>query len=258
MAIQQTLERMRQMRLSGMVQAYERDSKTEGIFELSFEERLAVMVDSEWNQRETNRITRLIRRAYLRINALPEDIDYHHSRGLKRSQMQDLLRCNWVRQGHNVLICGPTGVGKTFLACAIGTAACQQSLSVRYYRIPQLLRELHIAQGDGQYLSVLKTLRKVHLLLLDDWGLANLSPSESRDLLEVLEDRLERRSTLVASQLPFEHWHQSLGDSTVADAILDRIIHNSHRLPLRGESMRREKRNSPKQAENVSDTDTND
>lgn len=258
MAIQQTLERMRQMRLSGMVQAYERDSKTEGIFELSFEERLAVMVDNEWNQRETNRITRLIKRARLRINALPEDIDYHHSRGLKRTQMQDLLRCNWVRQGHNVLICGPTGVGKTFLACAIGTAACQQSLSVRYYRIPQLLRELHIAQGDGQYLSMLKTLRKVRLLLLDDWGLANLSPSESRDLLEVLEDRSERHSTLVASQLPFEHWHQSLGDSTVADAILDRIIHNSHRLHLRGESMRREKRNSTGKAENVSDTETND
>lgn len=182
MTIQQTLDRMRQMRLSGMVQAYERDSKTEGILELSFEDRLALMVDNEWNLRETNRIARLRKRAQFRVDALPEDIDYHHSRGLKRTQMQELLRCNWIRQGHNVLISGPTGVGKTFLACAIGNAACQQSLSVRYYRIPQLLRELLMAQGDGQYLSMLKALRKVDLLILDDWGLANLSPSETRDL----------------------------------------------------------------------------
>jgi DNA replication protein DnaC len=251
MTIQQTLDRMRQMRLSGMVQAYERDSKTEGILELSFEDRLALMVDNEWNLRETNRIARLRKRAQFRVDALPEDIDYHHSRGLKRTQMQELLRCNWIRQGHNVLISGPTGVGKTFLACAIGNAACQQSLSVRYYRIPQLLRELLMAQGDGQYLSMLKALRKVDLLILDDWGLANLSPSETRDLLEVLEDRSERRSTLAASQLPLEHWYQSLGDSTVADAIMDRIIHNSYKLLLRGESMRKNKRNLGSETETV-------
>jgi DNA replication protein DnaC len=152
-------------------------------------------------------------------------------------------------QGHNALIVGPTGVGKTFLACALGNAACRQGLSVRYYRVPTLLREAAVAQGDGQYFELLKTLRKAELLILDDWGLANLLPAESRDLLEVLEDRSQRFSTLVASQLPIEHWHQSLGDSTIADAILDRIIHNAHKVLLRGESMRKITRNSENEAE---------
>jgi len=241
--IQQTLERMRKMRLSGMVRAYERDSKTDGILQLSFEERLALMVDHEWNLRETNRINRLRKQAQLRIGAFPDDIDYRHPRGLRREQMQELLRCDWIRKGYNLLITGPTGVGKTFLACAIGNAACQQNLSVRYYRVPQLLRELLAAQGDGQYSSLLRTLRKVDLLILDDWGLASLSLGEAKDLLEVIEERSERRSTLVASQLPFEHWYQSFGDSTVADAIMDRLIHNSYTLALRGDSMRKPTRN---------------
>ena len=149
----------------------------------------------------------------------------------------------------NALIIGPTGVGKTSLACAMGNAACREGLSVRYYRIPTLIRELAIAQGDGQYFELLKALRKAQLLILDDWGLANLQPAESRDLLEVLEDRAQRSSTLVATQLPVEHWHQCLGDSTVADAILDRIIHNAHKVVLRGESMRKAKRNLEAQAE---------
>jgi DNA replication protein DnaC len=242
MGIEQTLERMRKMRLSGMVQAYLRDSQTEGISELSFEERLALMVDQEWTLRESNRIARLHKKARFRINAMLEDIDYQHPRGLKRRQFQELLRCDWIRKGHNVLIIGPTGVGKTFLACALGNAACREGLSVRYHRVPTLLRELAIVQGDGQYFEFLKTLRKAQLLILDDWGLANLLPAESRDLLEVFEDRVQRHSTLVASQLPIEHWHQCLGDSTVADAILDRIIHNAYKVVLRGESMRKIKR----------------
>lgn len=248
MGIQQTLERMRKMRLPGMVQAYLRDSQIEGIAELPFEERLTLMVDHEWTLRESNRIARLRKRARFRVDAMPEDIDYQHPRGLKRSQFQELLRCDWIRQGHNALIVGPTGVGKTFLACALGNAACRQGLSVRYYRVPTLLREAAVAQGDGQYFELLKTLRKAELLILDDWGLANLLPAESRDLLEVLEDRSQRFSTLVASQLPIEHWHQSLGDSTIADAILDRIIHNAHKVLLRGESMRMITRDSENEA----------
>ncbi len=242
MGTEQTLERMRKMRLSGMVQAYLRDSQTEGISELSFEERLALMVDHEWTLRESNRIARLRKKARFRIDAMPEDIDYEHPRGLKRRLFQELLRCDWIRKGYNVLIISPTGVGKTFLACALGNAACREGLSVKYYRIPTLLRELAIAQGDGQYFELLKTVRKAQLLILDDWGLANLLPAESRDLLEVLEDRAQYHSTLVASQLPIEHWHQCLGDSTVADAILDRIIHNAYKVVLRGESMRKIKR----------------
>jgi len=249
MGIQQTLERLRQMRLPGMVQAYLRDSQTEGITELSFEERLSLIVDHEWALRESNRIARLCKKARFRVAAMPEDIDYQHPRGLKRSQFQELLRCDWIRQGHNVLIVGPTGVGKTFLACALGNAACRQGISVRYYRVPTLLREAAIAQGDGQYFDLLRTLRKADLLILDDWGLANLLPAESRDLLEVLEDRSQRCSTLVASQLPIEHWYQSLGDSTIADAILDRIIHNAHKVMLRGESMRKIARNSQLETE---------
>lgn len=249
MGIQQTLERMRKMRLPGMVQAYLRDAQTDGISELSFEERLALMVDHEWTLRESNRVARLRKKARFRINAMPEDIDYQHPRGLKRRYFQELLRCDWNRQGHNALIIGPTGVGKTSLACAMGNAACREGLSVRYYRIPTLIRELAIAQGDGQYFELLKALRKAQLLILDDWGLANLQPAESRDLLEVLEHRAQRSSTLVATQLPVEHWHQCLGDSTVADAILDRIIHNAHKVVLRGESMRKAKRNLEAQAE---------
>lgn len=249
MAVQQTLERLRLMRLPGMVQAYLRDSQTEGMAELSFEERLALMVDHEWALRESNRIARLRKKARFRIDAMPEDIDYQHPRGLKRSQFKELLRCDWIRKGHNVLIVGPTGVGKTFLACALGNAACRLGISVRYYRVPTLLREVAVAQGDGQYFELLKALRKCELLILDDWGLAALLPAESRDLLEVLEDRSQRNSTLVASQLPIDHWHQSLGDSTIADAILDRIVHNSHKVILRGESMRKAKRNSETETE---------
>lgn len=250
MGVQQTLDRMRKMRLPGMVQAYLRDAQSEGISELSFEERLALMVEHEWTLRESNRITRLRKRARFRVDAMPEEIDYQHPRGLKRNQFQELLRCDWIRKGHNALIVGPTGVGKTFLACALGNAACRQGISVRYYRIPTLLREAAIAQGDGQYFGLLQTLRKSELLILDDWGLANLTPGESRDLLEVLEDRTQRCSTLVASQLPIEHWHQSLGDSTVADAILDRIIHNAHKVVLRGDSMRKPRRDLETKTEN--------
>ena len=141
---------------------------------------------------------------------MSEDVDYQHSRGLKRSQFKELLRCDWIRQGHTLIV-GPTGVGKTFLACALGNAACRLGISIGYYRIPTLLREVTIAQGDGQYFELLKTLRKSELLILDDWGLSNLLPAESRDLLEVLEDRSQRCSTLVDNQLPIEHWHQSLG-----------------------------------------------
>lgn len=255
MGIEQTLERLRKMRLPGMVQAYQRDSQIEGITELSFEERLALMVDHEWTLRESNRIARLRKKARFRIDAMPEDIDYQHPRGLKRRQFLELLRCDWIRKGHNVLIIGPTGVGKTFLACALGNVACREGLSVKYYRTPTLLRELAIAQGDGQYFELLKALRKVELLILDDWGLANFTPAESRDLLEVLEDRTQQHSTLVASQLPIEHWHQCLGDSTVADAILDRLIHNAHKVVLRGESMRKAKRNLETETESDNDQD---
>jgi len=158
-------------------------------------------------------------------------------------------------RGHNVLIIGPTGVGKTFLACALGNAACREGLSVRYYRVPTLLRELNIAQGDGQYFELLKTLKKAQLLILDDCGLANLLPAESLDLLEVLEDRAQNHSTLVASQLPIEHWHQCLGDSTVADAILDRLIHNARKGVMRGESMRKMKGNLESKTETNSQSD---
>jgi len=171
MGIQQTLERLRQMRLPGMVQAYLRDSQTEGITELSFEERLSLIVDHEWTLRESNRIARLCKKARFRVAAMPEDIDYQHPRGLKRSQFQELLRCDWIRQGHNVLIVGPTGVGKTFLASALGNAACRQGISVRYYRgFQRYYAKPLLLKAMVQYFDLLRTLRKADLLILDDWG----------------------------------------------------------------------------------------
>ena len=171
--------------------------------------------------------------------ANPADIDYGHPRGLQKAQFADLLSSHWIHQHHNVLITGPTGCGKTYLGCVLATQACRHGLSVRYFRTSRLLNALNIAHGDGRFAKLIAQLAKTDVLVLDDWGLEKMSLSQRNDLLEIMEDRHGLKSTIVTSQLPVTQWHKAIGDATLADAILDRLLHNSHKLKLKGESMRK-------------------
>lgn len=239
MLTHKTVDRLHQMRLWGMAEAFVAQLQKPDYQELSFEERFGLLVDQEWTHRQNRRLARLLRQARLRLPACLEDIDYRHPRGLDRSLLRSLATGDWLRARQNVLITGPTGVGKTFIACALANAACRQGFTARYYRVPRLLAELGIARGDGSYPRLLNQLARTDLLVLDDWGLAPFTDAQGRDLLEVVDDRAQARSTIVASQLPVEHWHGLLPDPTVADAILDRLVHNAHKIALRGESMRK-------------------
>jgi len=236
----QTLETLRTLRLTGMAEGLEQQLAQPATHEeLGFEERLALLVDREHTYRQNNKVTRLLKVAKLKLQAHPEDIDYRHPRGLQKSQFADLLSCQWIHQHHNVLITGPTGCGKTYLGCALATQACRQGLSVRYFRTSRLLEALNIAHGDGRFSKLIGQLAKTDLLVLDDWGLEKMTLGQRNDMLEIMEDRHGSKSTLVTSQLPITQWHKAIGDATLADAILDRLIHNSHKLKLKGESMRK-------------------
>jgi len=235
-----TLDKLHALKLTGMAAALADQSATPDITDLSFEERLGLLVDREMTERDNRRMTSRLRRAKLRHAAILEDLDYRHSRGLDKGLVQSLASCQWVKEHLNVLITGPTGVGKTWLACALAHKACREGYTAQYVRLTRLLRELTIAKGDGQYAKLLTNLAKVDVLILDDWGLMKLSAENRRDLLEVLEDRHGRRSTIATSQLPIEEWHGVIGDATLADAILDRLVHNAYKINLRGESMRKQ------------------
>ena len=235
-----TLDKLHALKLTGMAAALADQSATPDITDLSFEERLGLLVDREMTERDNRRMSSRLRRAKLRHAAILEDIDYRNSRGLDKGLVQSLASCQWVKEHLNVLITGPTGVGKTWLACALAHKACREGYTAQYVRLTRLLRELTIAKGDGQYSKLLTSLAKVDVLILDDWGLMKLSAENRRDLLEVLEDRHGRRSTIATSQLPIEEWHGAIGDATLADAILDRLVHNAYKINLRGESMRKQ------------------
>ena len=235
-----TLDKLHALKLTGMAAALADQSATPDITDLSFEERLGRLVDREMTERDNRRMSSRLRRAKLRHAAILEDIDYRNSRGLDKGLVQSLASCQWVKEHLNVLITGPTGVGKTWLACALAHKACREGYTAQYVRLTRLLRELTIAKGDGQYSKLLTSLAKVDVLILDDWGLMKLSAENRRDLLEVLEDRHGRRSTIATSQLPIEEWHGIIGDATLADAILDRLVHNAYKINLRGESMRKQ------------------
>ena len=218
-----TLDGLQTLKLSGMVAALADQMATPDIDELAFEERLGLLVDREITERENRRLTSRLRRARLRHAAALEDIDYRNPRGLDKGLIQSLATCQWAKEHLNILIIGPTGVGKTWLACALAHKACREGYTVQYLRLTRLLRDLMIAKGDGRYPKLLANLAKVDVLLLDDWGLMKLNAENRRDLLEVLEDRHGRRSTIATSQLPIEEWHAVIGDPTLADAILDRL-----------------------------------
>ena len=236
----QTLEKLGTLKLAGMAEALAQQLNQPATHEdLGFDERLALLVDRETTYRKHTKTNRLIKAARLRQRAMPEDIDYKHPRGLKKSQVADLLGCQWIQQHNNVLLTGSTGCGKTWLACAFGMQACRAGLSVRYFRSSRLLADLTIAHGDGRYLRLIKQLAKVDLLILDDWGLEKLTLIQRNDLLEIMEDRHGHRSTLIAGQIPVDQWHKAIGEATIADAILDRLVHSAHKINLKGESMRK-------------------
>jgi DNA replication protein DnaC len=239
MLIEQTIGRLHELRLSGMAEALEEQRGRPDLSDMDFWDRLALLLEREVTCREDRRLARLLQLAKLHLPDAVEDIDFRSPRVLDRSVVLRLATAEWVRAHQVVLVTGATGTGKSYLACALGNAACRHGLSVRYYRFSRLLSDLALARGDGSYGKALEKLAKTELLILDDFGLAPLSDSERRDLLEVLEDRYGRRATLVTSQLPLEHWHQVIGDPTFGDAILDRLIHHAHRIPLKGASMRR-------------------
>jgi len=240
MLIEQTLHTLKALRLPGMAAAFEEQQTRAATMDLSFDERFALLVDREHLWRENRRMTRLLREAKLKSNqACLEDVRYGGGRKLDPALIAQLGSCQWIRSHQNLILTGATGCGKTWLACAMGNAACRQGLSVVYVRTSRLFEELRIAHGDGSFGKRLASLAKTDVLILDDWGLAPLNQAERNDLLEVLDDRVGTRSTVITSQLPVEHWHAYLNDPTLADAILDRVLHSAHKLALAGESLRK-------------------
>lgn len=235
----QTIEKLTAMRLEGMAQALEEQRREPDIGRLEFEERLALLVERQWLWRENRALAVRLHQAQLKMAATLEDIDYRHPRGLKRAQIEQLRAAQWVAQHHNCLITGPTGCGKTYLACALAHQACRDGHRVCYYYAPKLFRELQNAQADGSLIKLLKKLARAGLIVIDDFGVAAVAGKQYRDLLEILDDRHGVGSTLITSQFPVDQWHGVINDATVADAILDRLVHNAYRLELKGESIRK-------------------
>ncbi|MDO8892072.1 MAG: IS21-like element helper ATPase IstB [Sulfurimicrobium sp.] len=241
MLLHPTFDKLKQLRLAGMARAFEEQQQLSEMGSLSFEERLGLLLDRESTERESKALASRLKRARLRQEATPEDIDFKAARGLDRSAIIGLLDSAWLRDHRNVLITGPTGVGKTYLACAIAHKACRNGASALYYRLPRLLPDLAVAKVDGRFRKLLEQLARTDVLILDDWGLAPMTPEARHDLLEILDDRHGRKSTVVTSQLPAEHWHEAINDPTLADAILDRLVHNAYSFKLSGESMRKKR-----------------
>jgi len=236
----ETITALRQLKLGGMANALQNQLEQVGTYEgLAFTERLTMLVEQETLTREQRKQERLIRQARFKLAACVADIDYQHRRNLKKAQIASLAQGDWIRRGQNLLITGPCGSGKSYLACALGHNACLQGESVRYYRLSRLLLELTQSKADGSYHKELKKLARTQVLIIDDWGLEKLATAHRSDLLEIMDDRHGHATTIVISQLPTDQWYASIGDNTLADAILDRLMHNAHRLQLTGESMRK-------------------
>lgn len=236
---EQTYEKLCAMKLYGMAEAFKEQLAQPDSLTLSFDERFSLLVDRQWTFKENQKLTRLLRNAKLKLAACIEDIDYQKARGIDKSVILSLAGCRWIEQAHNIIITGPTGVGKTYLACALAHMACRRGFPSFYLRCPRLFQQLLIAKADGSYAKFMNKLAKAKVLVLDDLGLVPLTDAERRDLLEVLEDRYGGSSTIVTSQLPIDLWHDTIGEPTLADAILDRLVHNSYTIQLKGGSMRK-------------------
>lgn len=234
-----TMEKLRTLKLHGMVKSFEEQMSSSDYDDMAFEERLGLLVERESIEQENRRLNYRLKQAKLRQEASMEDIDYRQKRGLDKSLMKSLSGCRWIKEHLNILLTGPCGVGKSFIACAMGHKACLEGYRVFYCRSSRLFENLALAKGDGRYARLLNTLARTDLLIIDDWGLSVLTDRERKDLLEILEDRHQRQSTIITSQLPLEHWHEAIGNATLADAILDRLIHNAHKIQLKGSSMRK-------------------
>jgi DNA replication protein DnaC len=241
MLIEPTMDKLKALRLDALGRAWSEQQKDPQLGKLSFDERLSLLVDAEWLARENRRLERALREARLKISAAcVEDIDYPARRELDRALVRQLSNCRWVEEHLNVIVTGPTGVGKTFIACALAQQACRKGYRALYRRSSRLFDELALARADGTYSRLLARFARTDVLVLDDWGLAPAAEAERRDLLEILEDRYSTRSTIMTSQLPPAKWHDYISDPTIADAICDRILHNAHRIALKGPSRRKE------------------
>ena len=242
-----TLDQLGQLGLTGMAQAFAELEASGEATDLSHTDWLGLLLDRELTHRRDKRLAARLRYARLRQQASVEDVDYRASRGLDRALFQKLAKGDWIELHDNLILCGPTGVGKSWLACALAHNACRDNRSVLYQRVPKLFAELALARGDGRYARILRSITSVQLLILDDWGLEPLDAGARRDLYEILEERYGRRSTILTSQIPVDKWHAFIGDPTYADAILDRLVHNAHRIDLAGESLRRRRARSSAQ-----------
>jgi DNA replication protein DnaC len=237
---QPMLEKLLAMRLHGMAEALQGQEQDPAVRELSFLERLGLLVDRQWNWRQNQALARRLKVARLRGNACLEDIDYRAARGLDKSVIRALAQESaWVRNHENLFVLGPTGVGKSFIACALAQKACRDGYSALYTRAASLFRDLALARADGSLRHLLARWSRIDVLVIDDWAMAPLSETERRDFWEICEDRYQRRSTVLTSQLPVARWHEQIGDPTIADGILDRLVHNAHRLEMKGDSMRK-------------------
>jgi len=239
---QQTLEKLQALRLVGMAEAFRAQAEQPDTAQFSFEERFALLVDQQWNWKQNRALARRLANAKLRHRASVEDIDFRSPRGLDRSLVRSLAQTSgWVGQHQNVFLLGPMGIGKSFLACALAEKACRDGYTALYTRATQLFRDLALARADGSLRSRFARLAKVDALVVDDWAMAPLNDLERRDFLEICEDRYQIRSLVLTSQLPVAQWHAQIGDPTLADSILDRLVHNAHRIEMQGESMRKKR-----------------